>query len=526
MDSSNNNNNNNNEEWINNLSSPPSFIQQLPENIKLLIATLFVAIIIHIFITIRQRQHNIINGIDRLRDDLSGRGAVGNCSVDDASGDDAVAIEKDGQVLGSDAQSLEEKPKRRINNIANRNYDALINKIEPNEDDDDEQEEVGEFGGICRGKKKKKSNPKSISEEPSVSSPQPQPEPPQIELKSQANHPGLKGYYQWHSTITSLYRIYAVPFYSYETNNTNNTKYHEAILPMHPSSERGAIPVYIEVVNQTSHPLIDVYWIDHKGNEVHKGSINKGGTWTQTTFIGHPWTFRVGNSHEGEVLLKYVPFRVIPSILGAETTTSDSNEGMQKFILRDVPADHVLQSSENGTGRVFKPVCWVEDSILPEPPLKLQNSNSNSFTTTQITEAIQWSCQQLQREDAIYHGNGIASAKRTLQYLKNICLHPDEPKYRKLRIGNNIFQQQIYNTGARGILLALGFEELYGYLECGPGGGKCVGLERIQQISDAMMIVDQTLKIMQDESHSDIIQPQGGDGYGRAGFGYAGGMNL
>jgi len=139
---SNNYNNNNNEEWINNLSSPPSFIQQLPENIKLLIATLFVAIIIHIFITIRQRQHNIINGIDRLRDDLSGRGAVGNCSVDDASGDDAVAIEKDGQVLGSDAQSLEEKPKRRINNIATRNYDALINKIEPNEDDDDEQEEV------------------------------------------------------------------------------------------------------------------------------------------------------------------------------------------------------------------------------------------------------------------------------------------------------------------------------------------------------------------------------------------------
>lgn len=223
-----------------------------------------------------------------------------------------------------------------------------------------------------------------------------------------------------------------------------------------------------------------MYWIDHKGNEVHKGSINKGGVWQQTTYIGHPWTFRVGNSHEEEVLLKYVPFRVIPSIEGAPTTKSDSNEGMQKFILRDVPADHVLQTSEGG--RIFEPVCWVEDSILPEPPLKLQNSNNNSFTNKQMTAAIQWSCQQLQREDAIYHGNGIASAKRTLQYLKNICLHPDEPKYRKLRIGNKIFQQTIYNTGARGILLALGFEELYGYLECGPGGGKCLGLDRIQQI--------------------------------------------
>lgn len=41
-----------------------------------------------------------------------------------------------------------------------------------------------------------------------------------------------------------------------------------------------------------------------------------------------------------------------------------------------------------------------------------------------------------------------------------------------------------------------------------------------------MMIVNHTLKIMQDESNLDIIQPQGGDGYGRAGFGYAGGMNI
>jgi len=156
---SNNYNNNNDEEWINNLSSPPSsFIQQLRENIKLLLATIFVAIILHIFITIRQRQKNMNDGIDRLRDDLSGRGAVGSHSADDASGDDCIAIKKDGQVLGNTAHSsdnTEEKPKRRINNVANRNYDALINKIEPNDEEEKEQEEVGEFGGICRGKTKK-----------------------------------------------------------------------------------------------------------------------------------------------------------------------------------------------------------------------------------------------------------------------------------------------------------------------------------------------------------------------------------
>jgi len=108
-------------------------------------------------------------------------------------------------VLGNAQSSddTEDKPKRRINNIANRNYDALMNKIEPNEDD--EQEEVSEFGGICRGKKKKKSKQTSTSEEQEIDDSPPQPEPPLIELKSQTNHPGLKGYYNWHSTITSLY---------------------------------------------------------------------------------------------------------------------------------------------------------------------------------------------------------------------------------------------------------------------------------------------------------------------------------
>ena len=245
MDSNKYNNNNNDKEWINNLSSqPPSFIQQLPENIKLVLATIFVAIILHIFITIRQRQNNINDGIDRLRDDLRGRGAVGSRSVDDASGDD----EKYGQVLGSDAQSsddTEEKPKRRINNVANRNYDALINKIEPNEEEDDEQEEVGEFGSICRGKKKKKTK-QTIEIAVDDSPPQPEPEPPLIELKSQASHPGLQGYYNWHSTITSLYRIYAVPFY--ETNNTsNNATYHKAILPMHPSSGKYALLLFYQI---------------------------------------------------------------------------------------------------------------------------------------------------------------------------------------------------------------------------------------------------------------------------------------
>ena len=86
---------------------------------------------------------------------------------------------------------------------------------------------------------------------------------------------------------------------------------------------------------------------------------------------------------------------------------------------------------------------------------------------------------------------------------------------------------QYYST----VLLALGFEEHQGYLECGPGGGKVLGYERIKQVSDAMLMVNLTLKLMEESCDGDgqsgrLAQPQGADGYGRAGFGYAGGMNL
>ena len=73
----------------------------------------------------------------------------------------------------------------------------------------------------------------------------------------------------------------------------------------------------------------------------------------------------------------------------------------------------------------------------------------------------------------------------------------------------------------------MGFEEHYGYLECGPGGEQpMLSSRRIQQMSDAMMIVNHTLKMIQDGTSSVVQQPEGGDGYGRAGFGHAGGMNL
>eukprot|EP00804_Cyclotella_cryptica_P004003 CCRYP_013913-RA/>CCRYP_013913-RA protein AED:0.15 eAED:0.15 QI:307/1/1/1/1/1/2/678/442 len=144
-----------------------------------------------------------------------------------------------------------------------------------------------------------------------------------IYLHTKPHHPGLKGYHYWQSTINSLYRIYAVPHYSYPNDNneegSSNTSFLKAVLPMHPSSERGQVPIDLEVTNRTNHEVIHVFWMDYSGKEVYKGSMRRGETWNQTTYIGHPWIFRVGDVGEGgvgvwndgneeTVLLKYVPF--------------------------------------------------------------------------------------------------------------------------------------------------------------------------------------------------------------------------
>jgi hypothetical protein len=48
-------------------------------------------------------------------------------------------------------------------------------------------------------------------------------------------------------------------------------------------------------------------------------------------------------------------------------------------------------------------------------------------------------------------------------------MEPHNAKYTQLRTSNRIFFDNIYSTGARGVLLALGFEEQHmGYMECGP----------------------------------------------------------
>lgn len=72
---------------------------------------------------------------------------------------------------------------------------------------------------------------------------------------------------------------------------------------------------------------------------------------------------------EEPVLLKYVPFRVVPSVKGAETTYHEGGRGLpvgtQRFALKDVPEGEGVVGDDGK----WKPACVVEDLILPEPPL-------------------------------------------------------------------------------------------------------------------------------------------------------------
>eukprot|EP00574_Skeletonema_japonicum_P010440 CAMPEP_0201731412 /NCGR_PEP_ID=MMETSP0593-20130828/25622_1 /ASSEMBLY_ACC=CAM_ASM_000672 /TAXON_ID=267983 /ORGANISM="Skeletonema japonicum, Strain CCMP2506" /LENGTH=553 /DNA_ID=CAMNT_0048224179 /DNA_START=60 /DNA_END=1721 /DNA_ORIENTATION=+ len=524
-----------------------SFLQKIPEPIKLIAASFLVAILLHHFFFKDNKRSSsssrLLHGSNDGADGGNLLGSVDHPLIEEhedygdedanssSASEEVPEVVPSHQSLPQTTRCVEAKVKKRKKQIqpakkasANRNYDKLIcNKTEGDDIEPTATEDVNVTSSPL-DQENPSTEPENQQEEQS---------PPPIQLHSQATHPGLFAYYNWHATITSLYRIYSIPSRDIFTNT-----FHPAILPMHPSSERGNIAINITVVNQTRYESIQVYWIDYKGNELYKGNIPRGGRWVQTTFIGHPWTFRVNGSGgsdtdggEEGVLLKYVPFRITPTVLGAKTTTTgeggvDNYNGLprvgsQLFTLRDVPEGYVTRNEG------YEPACWVDDTILPEPPLidiyKNGERNLNLFTSHEIQMAIQWSCFQIQREDASSPGTGIAAAKRLLKYLENICLHPEDAKYRKLRVGNRIFFESVYSTGARGVLLALGFEEIMGYLENGPSEG-ALNYERLRQISDAMMVVDKTLKLMVEGEG--VEQPEGSDGYGRAGFGYAGQLNL
>ena len=129
-----------------------------------------------------------------------------------------------------------------------------------------------------------------------------------------------------------------------------------------------------------------------------------------------------------------------------------------------------------------KGISFLQDEL---GHYKASPSQSQSYygKIKEIYSAITWSCQQIQREEVTSPGCGIAALKRLRQYLSNVTKYPENVKYRRLRVCNPIFMRAIYNTGARGVLVALGFEEHCGYLECGAAEGLMLTQDRIKMIS-------------------------------------------
>ncbi|EJK60037.1 hypothetical protein THAOC_19681 [Thalassiosira oceanica] len=376
----------------------------LPEILKLGGTSLLIALIIHWYTSHKKRDSSALltNGkVESLNGKVESLGDLRDrrreCDVDI----NAISIK--------DRLKSIERPKTKktpANNITRRNYDNLQRDKDPEEVAKEsrlaakEKERIEERRRAKFPKEDESGQRLGSTDETSS----------KIQLKSQSAHPGLNGYYNWHSSVTSMYRMYAIP-----------SKSQPAVLPIHPSSERGNVP------------------------------------WTQTTYIGHPWTFRTGDGEEN-VVLKYVPFRVIPSIGGMETLRDA--EGLQRFAIHDVPEDNV--SRVDGQS----PACVVEDLVLPEPPLlhmfDYADPLRRALSLIEMNQAILW--------------------------------HPVEPKYRRLRISNRRISETIYNTGGRGVLLALGFEEAYGNLEC---GGQVLSYDRIKHFSEAMLLVQDALRLME-----------------------------
>ena len=288
-------------------------------------------------------------------------------------------------------------------------------------------------------------------------------------------HPGLSAFWNWCDIETSLFRLY----------NLGRTDDEPVIPPYNPQSRRGKVQVKLQVTNAT-YSDISVYWINYKGLEEPKGHIPQGHRWNQITWIDHPWVFRERDTDK--VLLHYIPYRVIPTTDAQPTTDpADPSVGLQRFTIKP-PG--------------FGPwTCTIDDPVLPA--MAQQDLTNQS-------DAIAWTLLHCQRMDYL----GWNTLKK---YLSKIVQQPEETKYRQIRQANPNFFHNVWNTPARGLLLAVGFVEHEGYVEL--GCSQRLSRQRVQDVSQLLFQVERWHDYYGDNTGE---QPLGADGYGRPGFGRAG----
>lgn len=302
--------------------------------------------------------------------------------------------------------------------------------------------------------------------------------PPPMKARH-GNHPGLKGFNYWYSIETSLYRMYTL-------GNANGEEVPPSFIP---KSERGHVPVTLDITNKL-YREIDVFWVDYKGKEILRGTMKAGKSFGQTTWIGHPWTFRLKET--GELVLHYIPYRVIPSIPDVPTVDDDEPEtGVHRFAITRPNTDDETY------------ICSIDDQVCPI-----------EITTPQ--DAAAWSFHEMSRKNYLY-------TDTLKKYFTNIVLHPAETKYRQIRIANPRFFQQVWNTPARGLLLAAGFVEQGAYAEL--GCAQPLSRERVQEVSTLLYYMERWHEMQDSGAVVGGQQPEGADGFGRANYGRPG-LNL
>lgn len=283
-------------------------------------------------------------------------------------------------------------------------------------------------------------------------------------------HPGLDAFRYWWGVQTSLYRIYTI-------TRADGTTLDPP--PYNPSSRRGQTSVDLRVTNETK-DTINVFWINYKGGHESKGSIPPQHTWTQSTWIDHPWVFAKDDNESP--IAHYIPYKIIPSVTPeaptVEPTTQSNLIGIHRFSILEV------------AGNEYK--HWIRDEILP-----LGNDIQSEQQALDITLLH---CVRT----GYYHWNTL------LRYFRYIQEDPDDPKFRQIRIANRTFSEHVWNTAARGVFYCTGWVEQGAYVELGTNRSYGRSLDSIiKMIEHSQRRADQG---------TSSVQPEGADGFGRAGY--------
>ena len=272
--------------------------------------------------------------------------------------------------------------------------------------------------------------------------------------------------------------------------------------PFIPKSERGRVGLYLYIHNELYQDL-NVFWVDYKGNDVLKGTVKHGGVFSVQTYIGHPWTVRTKDT--GKLVCHYIPYRIIQNTEEIPTVDKDEPDvGVHRFTIKrnhrarvDSPFDN--DDDNDASDDTSMHICAIDDPVFPL-----------WFEST--VDAAAWSFQQMSRVQYLY-------AETLQKYLTNIVMHPKETKYRQIRIAQSKFFNMVWSTPARGLLLAAGFVEEGAYAELGSTG--VLPHERVQDLSTLLFYLERWKTAAEKRlgTPEQLQQPDGADGYGRAGYG-------